>query len=105
MPFAEQHESRIIASFAGIECCRLTDLPRKPLTPERFAAYKLDPAIRSVVMGLDDSFDYESLCIGSAYIREGGCHFVATNMDAGDRVGALEYARRCTLDVGTHARC
>ncbi len=39
-------------------------------------------------MGLDDTFDYTALCIGSAYLNEvPGCHFVATNMDAGDRVG------------------
>lgn len=75
--------------YVGVDCCRVPELTLPPLSADTFASYTLDPAIRSVVMGLDETFDYKALCIGSAYLNEvQGCHFVATNMDAGDRVGA-----------------
>lgn len=56
-------------------------------TPDSFAALQLDASIGAVVVGWDPCFSYAKLCYASACLRElPGCAFVATNLDAADRM-------------------
>lgn len=52
---------------------------------DEFEAYKLDPEVTAVVVGLDSNFNYAKLCIASLYIQA-GAKFIATNDDAYDMV-------------------
>ena len=60
-----------------------------PLHPSACGLLQLDPSIGAVVFGWDPHFSYTKLCYASACLRELGCHFVATNLDSADAMGAL----------------
>lgn len=62
---------------------------RQQWTSEGFSALELDRSIGAVVVGWDPAFSYAQLCYASACLRElPGCHFVATNLDPCDNMGA-----------------
>jgi ribonucleotide monophosphatase NagD (HAD superfamily) len=44
-----------------------------------FNAYKMDPEVGAVLVGLDQNFTYTSLAIASLYINNGKRKFICTN--------------------------
>lgn len=45
---------------------------------------RLNPAITSVVVGLDSNINYLKMSRAAAYIRDQNCSFIATNTDSSD---------------------
>ena len=72
----------------GIESCGGEDDEgfSSSISLDDFEAYKLDPEVKAVVVGLDTSFTYAKLCLASLYIATGEARFIATNDDAYDMV-------------------
>ncbi|KAK2177474.1 hypothetical protein NP493_597g04018 [Ridgeia piscesae] len=50
---------------------------------EDYTTLPLDPEVNCVVVGFDKDFSYVKLCRATAYLRDKGCLFVATNTDTG----------------------
>ena len=42
----------------------------------------MNPSIKTVVVGLDRNINYVKISRAASYIRDYGCTFIATNMDA-----------------------
>ena len=63
----------------GIRCHGKEDEPN-----DLSSLPKLNPAITSVVVGLDSNVNYLKLSRAAAYIRDRNCSFIATNTDPSD---------------------
>lgn len=73
------------------------------LKPKKWALLQLDPTIGAVVIGWDPAFSYTKVCYASACLRElPGCHFVATNLDSADTMGASQ-GQGGRTGCGSHA--
>ena len=57
------------------------------LTDSEFADVKIDESIKAVVFGVCDSLDFRKIALGSLYLQQPECLFVATNEDHTFRSG------------------
>lgn len=63
---------------AGIRCYGMEDNDEKDIS----VLTKMNPSVRTVVVGLDRSINYVKISRAASYIRDYGCSFIATNTDA-----------------------
>mmetsp|Transcript_23780 Transcript_23780/g.33267 ORF Transcript_23780/g.33267 Transcript_23780/m.33267 type:complete len:399 (+) Transcript_23780:109-1305(+) len=65
----------------------LVEVPEESTTMsnKELSDFQLDPEVKAVVLAHDPHFNYRKLAIATQYLRGNeDCHFVVTNMDAGD---------------------
>nr|AAU14865.1 plastid phosphoglycolate phosphatase [Bigelowiella natans] len=65
----------------------LVEVPKEATTMsnQELANFQLDSEVKAVVLAHDPNFNYRKLAIATQYLRSNeDCHFVVTNMDAGD---------------------
>lgn len=76
----------LVRAVPSVRCFMLACLPAG--SEADFEAAGVDPEIGAVVCGWDLEFSYPKLCFASLCLQANpGCVFVATNLDATDRLG------------------